>query len=84
MPPTISKSFSGTTVSTGQPSRLTFTLTNPNNIQINTLNFYDVFPSGMQLAPVPNITESCTGTPVFTDYNTGLASGSGNTTIQVT
>lgn len=84
LPATITKSFSGTTVSTGQPSRLTFTLSNPNNIQVNILNFYDVFPNGMQLATTPNIVESCFGTPVFTDYNTGLASASGNTSIQVT
>ena len=83
-PATIIKSFSPTTVSTGQPTRLTFTLTNPNTLHsVSTIRFSDIFPVGMEVAPTPNISETCSGTPTVLDFNTASTATGGTTGIDI-
>jgi uncharacterized repeat protein (TIGR01451 family) len=60
--PTISKSFSAATICTGGVATLTFTITNPNTSTAFTgIAFNDSLPSGLQVAPTPNASTTCTG-----------------------
>ncbi len=58
----LSKSFSPTTINAGGVSTLTITLTNPSP-QIATLTapLVDTLPTGVLVAPVPNVLTSCGG-----------------------
>jgi large repetitive protein len=59
LPPSISKAFAVSPVGKGVPTRLTFTVNNPNaSLALTGLTFNDVFPtipSAMVVAPNPNI-----------------------------
>jgi uncharacterized repeat protein (TIGR01451 family) len=60
-PPSITKSFSPSTVSVGGVSTLVVTITNPsiNVAALQDVGVADVFPIGMQIADLPNITNTC-------------------------
>ncbi|HEX8265600.1 MAG TPA: Ig-like domain repeat protein, partial [Pyrinomonadaceae bacterium] len=60
-PPSITKSFSPSTVSLGGISMLSFTINNPsvNVVALNDVGVEDVFPVGMQIADVPAVTSTC-------------------------
>lgn len=68
-PPSLSKSFSPTTINAGGVSLLTITLTNP-SAQVATLTapLVDNLPAGVLVAPVPNVLTSCggVGAPIAT------------------
>src|SRR6185436_6303919 len=49
-------------VSVGQVSTITFFFLNANSTAATALAFADAFPSGLVVAPVPNVTTSCGGT----------------------
>jgi large repetitive protein len=66
-PPTISKSFSPSTVLINAASTLTFTLTNPaqNTTVLTGVAFSDTFPTGVKVASPTNATTSNCGSPTF-------------------
>lgn len=77
LPPTIAKSFNPTTITAGGTSTLTLTLTNPNVgaqtanlaaavIQLTNVSVSDTLPTGMTVAPVPNVSQTCGGSSVVT------------------
>jgi LPXTG-site transpeptidase (sortase) family protein len=87
--PTMSKSFSPTTIGTGTTSTLTFTLTNPNTTtSLTGVSFSDVLPSGLTVTS--GTSAACgTGTLTRTSPRTislsgGTLAASGTCTINVT
>jgi len=66
LPVGIAKVFAPAAINPGQTSRLTITITAPLDIGINGISVTDTFPTGMILAPTPNITENCPGGTVNT------------------
>ncbi len=74
-PPSVSKSFSPSTVSNTQTSILKLTVTNPSTIRpLEVTSLKDSLPAGLSVASPLDITSTCTtgGTPLAT---TGLAVG---------
>jgi len=64
-PPTITKSFAGSEIQLFGPSNsttLSFTLTNPNPVQLTGLAFTDTLPSGLSVSTPNGLTGSCGGT----------------------
>ena len=61
MPVTIAKSFVPNVVSPGVPSKLTITLTNPNNIALTGAVLTDNLPSNLTVALTPNASTTCAG-----------------------
>ncbi len=65
--PSISKSFSPTSVALGGTSTLTFIITNPSaSVALTGLAFTDTFPSGMVVASTPNASNTCGGSVTAT------------------
>ena len=60
--PTISKSFSPTSIPTGSASTLTLQITNPNGVALNGLSFTDSFPTDLTVAAAPSVANTCGGT----------------------
>ncbi len=60
-PPSITKSFSPTTVAIGAPSTITFAINNPNVVTINA-SFTDTLPLNLVVATPPNVVNNCGGT----------------------
>ncbi len=87
-PPTLSKSFSPTSISTGSTSTLTFTINNPNSGNALTgVSFSDVLPSGLTVSN--SSSAACGGTLTTTSPRTislsgGTLAASGSCTINVT
>lgn len=61
--PTISKAFSPTSVAVNGTATLTFTLTNPNSMQMTGVKFSDTLPDGLEVASPTNHSTTCGGTP---------------------
>jgi large repetitive protein len=83
-PPAIAKQFAPTPILAGGTSRLTFTITNPNqNDAISGVAFADTFPvapGAMKVASTPNALTTGCGAPAFTPAaNAGSISFSGGT-----
>ena len=86
-PPVVTKAFSPTTIAVNGISTIQFTITNPDAaVTLTSVSFTDTFPSGVQVASVPNVAGSCTagstGTvsfslfvPTFVSFNGSLAAG---------
>jgi uncharacterized repeat protein (TIGR01451 family) len=76
VPPFIAKAFSPAAVGMGDISTLTFTISNPNNATIGTINgvaFSDTYPNvNLVNAPTPNVVNNCGGT-----ITGGTAGGNG-------
>ncbi|MFN9741207.1 MAG: hypothetical protein ACK562_03775, partial [Acidobacteriota bacterium] len=65
---TINKSFNPTPISANGSSALNFTITNPNPVAVNNVNFTDTFPTSPGAMVVANPTGAATsgcGTPTF-------------------
>lgn len=60
--PTVTKSFSPTSVSVSGTSRLSIGLTNANSVNGTTTAFTDIFPTNMVVAATPSATNTCAGT----------------------
>ncbi len=75
----INKSFSPVIVTGGVPSTLTITLTNPTASVLHGVGFTDVFPSGIQVYSVPDVTSTCTGGTVTAVSGVGQMSLAGAT-----
>ncbi len=77
-PPTITKSFSPTSIPVGGVSTLSLTLTNPNaSVTLTGVSFSDTMPSGMQVANPAGIGSTCSGTWNATPGDTFLNFGGG-------
>ena len=62
VPPAITKAFGAATIPSGEPTSLTFTITNPNpGVALTGVAFTDPLPAGMGVFGVP-ITSACGGT----------------------
>ena len=91
-PPTVSKTFSPSTISIGQASMLTVTLTNPNTIAITGAAFTDTYPANLDNAVTTNLVNGCGGTATAVAGNDSLslagatipASGSCEVSVDVT
>jgi uncharacterized repeat protein (TIGR01451 family) len=60
--PSLNKAFLPTTIANGGTSTLTFTVTNPaSNNAAQVVSFVDSLPSGLKIAAVPNVQQTCTG-----------------------
>jgi uncharacterized repeat protein (TIGR01451 family) len=57
-----SKTFLPSTTSVGGISRLLFTITNPNPVELTDYNFIDNLPAGVEVADPPGASSSCGGT----------------------
>jgi len=79
IPPTLSKSFSPPTVTAGQVSTLTITLTNPNSTVAKlTGQLTDYFPGNMVIASTPDASTTCGGGKVTATkgaYDVSLETG---------
>jgi fimbrial isopeptide formation D2 family protein/uncharacterized repeat protein (TIGR01451 family) len=64
-PPSITKSFSPTTVATNTPSTITFSITNGNTVTIDS-SFADALPAGLVVATTPNVVNGCGGSVTAT------------------
>jgi uncharacterized repeat protein (TIGR01451 family) len=76
--PSITKSFSPTSIVAGSASTLTLVISNPNAIALTSLGFTDNFPTDISVASPPVIVNGCGGTfaPVANDVSINLANGS--------
>src|SRR5262249_43841461 len=59
-PPSISKSFSPTTIPINGVTTVTFTISNPNVVPIDA-SFTDTLSTGLMVAPTPNVNNGCGG-----------------------
>jgi uncharacterized repeat protein (TIGR01451 family) len=63
--PQLDKAFSPTTILTGGVSRLTFTVTNTDDLFAKPgWSFTDALPAGVRVAPTPGATTTCTGAAI--------------------
>jgi LPXTG-site transpeptidase (sortase) family protein len=58
--PTLTKSFSPNPVVVGGTSRLTFTLSNDNTVNLTGVKFVDTLPAGLEVSATPNVATTCT------------------------
>jgi uncharacterized repeat protein (TIGR01451 family) len=79
MPPTITKAFNPSTVSIGQTSTLTFTITNPGLNPLTGVGFTDTFPANLFVQNPNGLTGSCDGGTITATAGTGTVSLSGAT-----
>ncbi len=63
--PTIAKAFAPNPIAVNGTSTLTFTLTNPNSVQLTGATFTDALPSGIQVAATPSASTTCGGSPTW-------------------
>jgi CSLREA domain-containing protein/uncharacterized repeat protein (TIGR01451 family) len=77
-PPQITKTFGAATIPVNGTTTVNFAINNPNVVAINT-SFTDTLPTGLQVAAVPGITNTCGGT-VTANAGSGTISFSSNTT----
>jgi uncharacterized repeat protein (TIGR01451 family) len=78
-PPTIMKAFNPSTVSIGQTSTLTFTITNPGSNLLTGVGFTDTFPANLFVQNPNGLTGSCDGGTIAATAGTGTVSLSGAT-----
>jgi len=93
IPPTLGKSFTPDTITAGGVSTLTITLSNSDaTVASLTAPLVDTLPTGVVIAPTPNVASTCGGTPSATSGGstvslTGGSIPSGNSctlTVEVT
>ena len=77
--PTVSISFSPSTINSGQASVMTVTLTNPNSAAITGVAFTDTYPSGMTNTASPAAATTCSGGSATATANGGSLTFSGGT-----
>ena len=75
--PVLTKAFAKSPIYVGENTTLTFTLTNPNSIDLTSAAFSDIFPSGMTVAAAPAASNGCGGTfaPVANAASVSLGGG---------
>ena len=75
--PDITKAFSPSTITVGQTSVLTITLTNPTGTAMTSAAFTDSYPSGMTNTAAPSAGGTCTGTRNAAANGTSISFSSG-------
>lgn len=75
----INKSFNPVVVTGGVPSTLSLVLTNPTASTLHGVGFTDVFPAGIQVYSVPDVTSTCSGGTVTAVSGDGKMSLTGAT-----
>lgn len=80
-PPSISKSFTASTIALNGSTTIIFTITNPatNTVALTGVSFTDTYPAGLQNAAVPNASTTCAGGTVTAAANGSDISLSGAT-----
>src|SRR5437016_435303 len=79
-PPSITKSFSPTSIALNANSTLSFNITNPNtNVALSGVAFTDTLPAGLVVAATPNVTGSCGSGTITATAGSGSISLSGGT-----
>ncbi|MES2932150.1 MAG: hypothetical protein V4805_01490, partial [Pseudomonadota bacterium] len=63
--PTLSKAFSLSPIAVDGVSTLSFTLSNPNAVQLTGAKFTDSLPAGLEVAATPSASTTCTGSPTW-------------------
>lgn len=76
--PTAAKSFNPATIQVGNTSRLTITLSNPNNTAITGTALTDNYPAGMLNAATPGVSNTCGGTVTASAGASSLVLNGGN------
>ena len=79
VPPVITKAFSPATVSIGQTSTLSFTITNPGSVPLTGVGFTDTFPANLFVQTPNGLTGSCNGGTITATAGSGIVSLSGAT-----
>ena len=75
LPPTVTKSFSPSSIPLGSSSDLSISISNPNAVALSNVAFSDTLPSGLTLTSIPNSTQ-CGGS-VSWDSTSGILALSG-------
>jgi uncharacterized repeat protein (TIGR01451 family) len=82
VPPTVSKAFNPSSVTIGNPSTLTITLANANNVDATlTASLTDTFPLGLVIAGTPNAFTDCGGTLTAVPATGSITLDSANSAI---
>lgn len=83
-PPTITKSFSPTTIAENGTSTLTLTIANPsaNTVAESGVAVSDTFPAGLQVAGTPSLVNSCGGTATGTAGSGSLSLTGGSVAVK--
>ncbi len=76
--PTVTKSFSPTSIPVNGTSTLTITITNPNGTQIVGLSFTDTYPANLKNASTPALGNTCGGTATGAANATSLSLSGGS------
>lgn len=76
--PTVTKSFSPTSIPINGTSTLTITITNPNGKQIVGLSFTDTYPANLQNASTPALGNTCGGSATGAANATSLSLSGGS------
>jgi hypothetical protein len=90
-PPTIAKAFGAASIVVDGTTTLTFTLANPNGTALSGIAFTDAFPTGLEVAAVPNDNTTGCGTPTFApmagdtmlSFSGGTIAANGTCTVTV-
>jgi CSLREA domain-containing protein/uncharacterized repeat protein (TIGR01451 family) len=87
-PPTVTKSFTPSSIAQGGTSTLTIQIQNPNAEALTNVSFTDTYPAQITTAAVPNITGNCGGGTVGSTSGTftlsgGNIAGGGSCTVTI-
>ena len=80
IPPTLAKAFGAATVAVGANTSLTFTINNPNGVNLDNLGFTDNLPAGLVIATPNGLAGTCLAAagPVLNPGVASATSGTGN------
>lgn len=78
--PQINKSFSPATILPGQVATLTIDITNPQATPLTSVNVTDNLPTGLRVAAVPAVTNTCAGTVNAAANATAISLSNGTVT----
>ncbi len=76
LPPSLTKSFGGSTIPQNTDRQLTFTVTNPNTVLLTGVGFTDTLPAGMVVSTPAVLNSNCGGVAFAGSNVISLTSGS--------
>lgn len=82
-PPVIAEAFGAASIALNADTSLTFTITNPsaNTLAESGVTFSDALPSGLAVAPIPALTNSCAGTATAVAGSTSVSLSGGSLAV---